>query len=313
MKDNLIICLSSGYKKSHLKPFVRTSLDKLTSKTRKVMFIENPDKELRVYLEDHCFELIEYSAKYPFFSNPVYAGKLNEVLPDSFESIKIKPHLLRFLFYKVFIEINGLDFSGVMHTDTRDVIFQGDPFCTPTAGLELYLENENVSIEGETYNKEWIEAAYGIEVLNEIGKFPISCCGVVISDPVNFKVYVNSMVAEIIGNINTTSMEQGAHNYLIWSGKLAKQCTVRIFHEGFGRVATIGICDGLRAKIVGESVFTEDNQLFPVVHQYDRHPRLLRRYNKYNYILKVIYLWRAKLRTLLIPDIIWQRLKSKLS
>ena len=74
--------------------------------------------------------------------------------------------------------------SKLMITDTRDVIFQSDPFAYQRnewedSELVLFLESQpNKVINRCTYNSGWIRGCYGEAALNKVGHNPVSCSGV---------------------------------------------------------------------------------------------------------------------------------------
>lgn len=71
-----------------------------------------------------------------------------------------------------------------MITDTRDAIFQSDPFQYQThewedSELVLFLESQpNKVINRCTYNRGWVLGCYGETALSKIGHNPVSCSGV---------------------------------------------------------------------------------------------------------------------------------------
>ena len=94
------------------------------------------------------------------------------------------------------------------------------------------------------------------------------------------KVKIN----ELASKCTSLGMDQGFHNYLLYSGQLSKYINIKIFPQGEGPVNTVG---GFKAKnMVMNQNLTEiglirglaPNQKFhnwngdlsPVVHQYDR-------------------------------------------
>jgi hypothetical protein len=93
--------------------------------------------------------------------------------------------------------------SKVMITDTRDAIFQSDPFAFQRqewedSELVLFLESQpNKVINRCTYNSGWVRGCYGTEALNKIGHNPVSCSGVSMGSRNGILVYT-MMVARHI-------------------------------------------------------------------------------------------------------------------
>ena len=70
------------------------------------------------------------------------------------------------------------EFEHVMISDLRDVIFQRDPFDTPVASLELFLEDPAVTFATAGFNQRWVADLYGADAAARLGNMVVSCSGV---------------------------------------------------------------------------------------------------------------------------------------
>mmetsp|Transcript_14232 Transcript_14232/g.28397 ORF Transcript_14232/g.28397 Transcript_14232/m.28397 type:complete len:370 (-) Transcript_14232:369-1478(-) len=179
--------------------------------------------------------------------------------------------------------------SRIMLVDFRDTIFQDNPFrdlARTTKGvkkgegaLHLYLENyEATGIFRSSFNKNWIQSAYGKGKLKEIGDQPVICSGSTVGEQVALDVYLRAMVAEYDRTqCKAKGCDQGFHNYLFRKQILdeAKGISKIILHEqGKGAINNLA---AMRTKTLKEwgilkdgKVYNWDGTLSPVVHQYDR-------------------------------------------
>lgn len=174
-----------------------------------------------------------------------------------------------------FIEKRQHLYRNVLLTDVRDVFFQRDPFALPIApGLHCFLETPRQIIGKCRFNKKMVESALGTEVLQKIGDNVVSCAGTVMGDPVNILSYLRTMI-ETFGLCRDIDggNDQGIHNYLIYTGQLPNAALIP---NDAGLIYTAGFVP------YDEILFNENNEVIhadgsvvPVVHQYDRHPKLI--------------------------------------
>jgi hypothetical protein len=179
--------------------------------------------------------------------------------------------------------------SWLMLLDARDSFFQSDPFRdlphsqadAPDGLLYFFGENADATRLGlSTKNKKWLENGYGVAVITALFDKPTICSGSTMGEAVAVKTYLRAMVNEHDeGNTRMTGSDQGFHNYLYYSHKLAQAETIRkivVWEQGRGIINNLG---ALRTKPLNEwgilnpttrQVYNWDGTLSPVVHQYDR-------------------------------------------
>lgn len=161
------------------------------------------------------------------------------------------------------------DVTAVLVTDVRDVLFQDDPFRQPVTGLELFTEEAGVTIGKQVANRDWILDLYGPSVLAQLEAKPVSCCGTVIGDRASVLHYLAEMRQESFWRRKPlTAHDQGIHNYLLWTGRLAP---MRLVANGEGRVLTMALMATIDRNEQG-FVINRDGSVPAVIHQYDRHP-----------------------------------------
>uniref|UniRef100_A0A7S1D6C6 Uncharacterized protein n=1 Tax=Cyclophora tenuis TaxID=216820 RepID=A0A7S1D6C6_CYCTE len=180
----------------------------------------------------------------------------------------------------------------IMVLDARDSYFQRNPFADlprrsnpegMTQGL-LYFFGENTEatrLGKSTKNVNWLRNGYGAPVLDALRTKPTICSGSTMGEQIAMEQYLRALVNEKDeSSIRMTGADQGFHNYLYYSHKLANVLAIQsltVFEQGYGLINNLG---ALRKKPLSEwgnlynnrthEVFNFDGTLSPVVHQWDR-------------------------------------------
>lgn len=191
---------------------------------------------------------------------------------------------LRYEWYWIWAQHYNPD-SWIMLVDARDSFFQTNPFADlprQQNGL-LYFFGENAEatrIGKSTKNRNWILRSYGSDVLNAISNKPTICSGSTMGEQIAIETYLKALVNEWDEtDIKMTGADQGFHNYLYYSGKLANSQNITklvVWEQGKGIINNLG---ALRTKEFWEwgfynnqtkQVYNWDGTLSPVAHQWDR-------------------------------------------
>ncbi len=166
-------------------------------------------------------------------------------------------------------------FENVLLTDCRDVVIQKDPFSLLDGKLVSGLEPE--IIRNERYTSNWIEAAYGRDVLNRFLDKPVICAGVTLGSAKKIENYLTELCNEMWKHLpqmifKDCGYDQAAHIYLAYENYIKLELTTN--HQGL--IATISLenSGGIAVDFIQGRVKVGD--LYPaIIHQYDRHPNLL--------------------------------------
>lgn len=219
--------------------------------------------------------------------------------------------------YKIYLKyLKKNKFSRIMISDTRDVIFQKNPF-TNKKFSSLCFFSEDKSIGECTFNSSWIKNLYGKKKFNKFKHKKILCSGTTIGKYKNIINYLNKINREIEITNNTKIAKQLKINksLKILIGKISKfilgkriySCLNHKIFKGYTYVGTdqgnhnyliyskkiknfkiYSNKDGYVCTLGNANVrnFKVDNRLynslglkFSVVHQYDR----IYKKNSYNY------------------------------
>ena len=166
--------------------------------------------------------------------------------------------------------------ATVLVSDFRDVFFQSNPFeyhtkdwNFPKHDLVVFQEAHPLKTLGRCpFNSGWLQGCYGRKVLHMLSHNPVSCSGVSMGTRNGILAYAYMMTQHLNPKIRygrpksvnskapsndgciSAGMDQGFHNYLVYSGALSKVMRVKIFQQGEGPVNTVGaFFPGARALI----------------------------------------------------------------
>jgi len=250
-KSDMIIGAAVGYSTEHIKPFI-LSLRATGYKGRLLLLIDKLDFRTVSFLREYDVELIWQG------------GCRNSTMPV---------HSQRYFnFSEILRKERGI--KRVMLSDVRDVIFQGNPFDN-CGGDSLYTFGEDNSMKlGQCpYNSGWILNLYGDEILKRLSDGIIICCGVTIGGYSKMLNYLDLLCGEISVIPLIHGADQGAHNLLIRTGRIPN---VVVTDNEAGPVYTLHYVHPDRIRTDSDGFIINDAGRPAVVHQYDRHPALMK-------------------------------------
>ena len=188
---------------------------------------------------------------------------------------------------RYFAALDYLRRESVAHTggrvllaDSRDVIFQRDPFtipADPARPLDVFLEDYFRDFSNSGINQGHVTPCFGTEAVRRTllaPPRPVSCSGVTLGTYHSITRYLRLMWSEMHSSRYSDAClqhDQAFHNWLLWSGKLSP---VRTWSNEEGPVTTIGWPEHLYRDRFGR-VLNRRGVLVHIVHQYDRRKRLV--------------------------------------
>ena len=206
---------------------------------------------------------------------------------EPFESWRFMPmcvHLARYI--KIFEYLDGNPCGRVMMSDTRDVVFQSDPFDLKRPGEVFYFaEDRGVRIGNCRDNSNWVRSALGQDKLDSIAAKVISCSGITIGGYAGIMRYLATLL-QMAGEADPASLridgiDQGLHNVLVHEGRVANALLV----ENAAHVNTMGHLPGAAIRVSDRAIAENaDGSVSAILHQYDYDPHgaildaVLRRY-----------------------------------
>jgi hypothetical protein len=175
----------------------------------------------------------------------------------------------RFLASLEFLSSHHDTYQRVLLTDTRDVVFQSDPFAL-IGEADVVFASEHAPIRECPVNRAWINHAYGPGVLENIQANDISCAGTTIGTTAGILRYLAAMVCEMTNSTMLDfNVDQAIHNYIVHMRPFKGASLDRK-----GRIfATIDKIETDSITFDGPSILI-DGYKPPVVHQWDRRAKL---------------------------------------
>ncbi|MCP5372633.1 MAG: hypothetical protein H6907_12955 [Hyphomicrobiales bacterium] len=194
---------------------------------------------------------------------------------ESFETWRFMPmcvHLARYI--KYFEYLDGHSFERVMLSDTRDVVFQKDPFDIGLPGdLHYFAEDRGVRIGNCRDNSNWVRSALGQAALDAIAAKAISCSGITLGNRRGIMRYLITMLQLAgqadAGSLRIDGIDQGLHNVLVHGGMVDGALLV----ENARHVNTMGHLPGEAIRVSDRAIAENaDGTVSAVLHQYDYDP-----------------------------------------
>lgn len=225
------------------------------------------------------------------------------------DDAKVPIAMLRFYMYNWWARQYNSK-TEIMISDFKDVFFQSNPFtykrsewAHPVSDFTAFLEHHPNKVIGRCgHNRGWISNCYGEKGLKAIESETVSCSGVSIATQEGLLVYTHLMIEQL--DISSRyiydkeipsdasqkrclalGMDQGFHNFILYTGQLERYMNVKMFQQGEGPVNTVGAFVGKAALIkmplkqwgVAKeekdnlvSIFNWNGDRSPAVHQFDR-------------------------------------------
>lgn len=282
---NLIITAATGYQAKQLFPFL-DSVQKHCINAKVVIISHKKDTQTRSILKGKysfiTFTNIPSRSKlsvklFRVINN--HLGVRNYFSKSQFLRL-LQYHFLHIALRRYFIALDIVrdhkdSVTNVLLSDSRDVLFQADPFALIKDEVVSGLESERMTIGKCATNSNWIKQAYGEEGLSQINNCRIICSGVSLGPVSKIEEYLiefcREMDAKLAKIASSDSIDQGIHNYLANTGRI--RITAVDNREGF--IATLGYENPSVLEKDKATGMIRVHERFPaIVHQYDRHPSL---------------------------------------
>jgi hypothetical protein len=280
MKKNLILGTAMHYSFDVIRPFIST-LNSTGYSGDVAIFYSDINERTLARLRRRDLILVPFQTSFPYLE-PKLAKHI--LWADEPRVTTINVYSLRYLLAYCYLAEYGAQYHHVMLTDTRDVIFQKDPFDFSIDGkLCCFLEREGASLGGEATNAEWMELAFGRSILEKFYAKPIVCSGVSIGPSDLVIDYLKKLIDLFLAAPGEGwQIDQATHNYLIHDGQLAE---IALHANNAGPVLTLGMEDSVLLDRFG-SIINTRGDIPNVVHQYDRHWHVAKRFYSLRFIWK---------------------------
>ena len=254
------------------------------------------------------FTLIEFMYDYPYINNP----KIAEHIPKE-PNFTPHPKTLRYFLYLAYIRAHHDQFSKIFICDSRDLIFQKNPFQKiEISNLLFCAESKEETIGSNFFNSLWIREAFGHDVLEKLSDKTIICSGTTYGTPQGMVDYLYKMVDLIKKVKDQGCKDQGIHNYLIHTNSIKD---FSIVDDDKGPVSTISTFKPHQYIYINDKkqVTNCSGDVLNVVHQFDRHWKLLKKHSPRDYFSKKLDYFKQYLLAIKkskFRKFYWQNLRS---
>ena len=266
---DLILRIINNYTFYEISPIILT-LRKTSFEGHVCLFAgENTNFVTLTFLRLLGVEVIRYKENFPFVSDPHLSNFKS--LPDPIYIYNYRHYL-----YLDYLLKSGSKFRNVLITDIRDVVFQSSPFdFNVQKRVHVAMENVDVPIGACPWNSRWIVSGFGDGALDAVRDAEVSCAGTTIAPLREMERYLTTMLAKIQQMADAYECaDQAAHNLLLHEGRLGSVIQLYNFK---GPVLTVGTETSHRQN-ERCSLLNEDGTIINLIHQYDRHPELVRHF-----------------------------------
>jgi hypothetical protein len=190
---------------------------------------------------------------------PRFAKLMPEPMVELFVAIVLARH------FHTLRVLRKNTFNKILLSDTRDVLFQADPFV---GDAPVELAQEDLIFGSCAFNDKWMRGALGDQTLNQLRGKPVYCVGTILGHQQPITELLTRMCA-MVRNCQSWrpfGVEQAIFNYLIHTEMTPDQYAIST--NKAGRMATLGPNPTL--TVSDGCIRDQDGRPFPVVHQYDR-------------------------------------------
>lgn len=181
----------------------------------------------------------------------------------------------RYFAYQDFLKVNS-NYRCVLLSDSRDVVFQANPFPQVNPDIVHVFEHDPAILFGdEDLNRggldtQWTVGIYGKKIADSLKGKPVTCVGTIMGSPAVLLKYMAIMETEILSHKRGT-LEQPIQNKLIYLD--LPNDFVKIHPNSDGLILTLHAVDHQTYE-VNEKQVKVNGKVVPVLHQYDRIPTL---------------------------------------
>lgn len=250
-RGDLVMGLALGYGAAELAPFLLSL--RATGYTGEVLLLTSgTDDATAGFLARHGARAVAFHAA--------------RLMPMSLNSAR----MFRYLDLLAERAAAGTPPARILLADTRDLVFQSDPFAALGEGrLRFHLERPLRLADCPT-NSEWLRRALGPEALAELGHHPVSCAGTLLgrADAVfEYLRHMARLLLDVPPPHRFSGVDQAVHNAILWRGLIPGGQAV----PNAAEVLTVPP-DGLGAlaRLEGARIVNADGGASAIVHQYDR-------------------------------------------
>lgn len=279
---NIVISVTAGYREEQIRPFL-ASLQYYAPGVSLRLIVGKPNPEfedaVRAWFPDCSFHLLPPSALRDFGLKRKWARSILKRASrwsrsQALARKLLKINFLRHLVIRDLLKSWNLKEANLLLCDSRDLVFQGNPFAGEWPAL--WSCEEDKRLEECELNSFWFKRAGGKAALLKARNRQIVCAGVLGGQAAPLSRYLENssgVVERLAPDISLDDGDQGIHNYLV---REKVDLGFTILPNGCWLAANVGSTKPEEIVIHNGMLHLRDRTEAPaILHQFDRHPRLI--------------------------------------
>jgi hypothetical protein len=168
--------------------------------------------------------------------------------------------------------------DNVLLTDTRDVVFQKNPF-EHTGGRRLFCGLEAPLMKDCEINSGWLRTGYRSQDLSTVLNQRVLCAGLIGGPGDQILRYLRALCAELarigLNILRTSGYDQAVHNYLLRTTELGELFEFDPWDSA--RLCTMHfVSESQLTRTADGRILNKKGDLICILHQYDRRPELVK-------------------------------------
>ena len=279
---NLVVSVAAGYREEQIRPFL-ASLASCSPGVSLRLILDRPNPEfedaVRAWIPDSSFYLLPPAELRDFALRRKWARSILKRLtrwlpPPNFGKRLLKINYVRHLVIRDLLRSWKLDQEKILLVDSRDLVFQRDPFAEEWPAL--WSGEEDKRIEECDLNSFWFRRASGADALQQARHYHIVCAGVIGGRANRINQYFersSAVIDRLVCRFAFDDGDQGIHNNLV---RLAPDLGFTVLKNGDPLVANVATTNSGNMRIENNQVLLFGHGEAPaILHQFDRHPNLV--------------------------------------
>ena len=280
--ENIVVTVTAGYREAQIRPFL-ASLRHHAPDTSLRLLVDrfNPEfqRDVRTWFPDCSFHLMPPKPLRDYALKRKWAASILKRLSrwsgsQSLGQRLLKINYLRHIVIADLLRSWRLQEDKILLCDSRDLVFQGNPFLGEWP--PLWSTEEDRLIKDCKVNSAWFRRVGGEAAFQQVQEKRIVCAGVLGGRADRIEEYLknsSALVRKLSPIIPLTDGDQGIHNNLV---HLRPDLGFAIQPNGGRLAANVGYTSPADLKIENQTVRLRDRSETPaILHQYDRHPPLV--------------------------------------
>ncbi|MGB0683098.1 MAG: hypothetical protein ACPGOV_10340 [Magnetovibrionaceae bacterium] len=182
------------------------------------------------------------------------------------------PHMARHYKLAAFLDSDrGRSYDYFLHCDTRDVVFQSDPFAVDLSVPLYHFAEEGRRLIGQSEsNRDWVRAGFGEAALRRLEAKAIFCGGTILGSALGMRAHVSATL-KLAEHLNPDSLfmpgiDQATHLMIVHQGIVPGAVLV----PNQKLVNTLGLVPRADLSLRNDGfIVNRDGSISAVIHQYD--------------------------------------------